>query len=1464
MDLLKSTFYCGTSIDQIDGDCENAIPCPTGDECPEGYGCFAFSQCGGIDIESLVDTFGDTERPTRAPTVPIEQVCDEQRKMSVNVGYWQSWSIYRKEDCQRMDTSTFDAAPYTHVVYSFASIDSSYRLEAWNGTYDNEVPLYKEFNTVKQRHPGTKTMIAVGGWTHNDPGPMQKRFSQMASSKSNRQTFASSVVQFMRTYGFDGLDLDWEYPGLKERGGKREDYDNYVLMTKELREAFNDAPEQFELTVAITGNITKLEMGFDLAGLAKYIDWFNIMAYDLWGSWDPQQVAYSHTDLRMIDEAVEYMSHFIQRDKLVLGLGSYARTYNLVDEDCLELGCPFDGPGAAGCEGTDGFLPYFEVADLITSRNYDYVKFDEDSQSMVMVTDGTRLISYDNTVSFNRKIEYAEEMCFMGDMLWAIDMLKDGSNPLSSNNGNSLATGDPSDQSFCGKTYQDVISGCKQPCTSGDSDQCAPGEFCFANTGCSIDSIGAPPPTKCRLCPDPSTQGMKDWLEVDYDGDTMSCSDADMAVISEFAKGSEECDAAKQSLGSTCCYTYADNPCMLCRSETEFMDLRALAELEYDGEPMTCFDLSRRLGPEESDSQQCRSAQKEHWDTCCYNQCTLCQGQGVKWWNEVEYDDETLNCGELDAKLYSDETKEESEECKEVLDQFVGECCFDYPTDPCDVCTIDGKRQTLVPNGEIEYDGATFTCAEVNNFLSPFESSAKQCSEVKGLASDTCCFDRCSLCGEGARLDPEILVELEDGEQGTCADIESGLFQERVVDSSEECTMARTLHYDACCFEIPSSPCQLCAHDEYMHFTTTIEFNDEEVTCRSASNYLQEREDSSSNTCSDAKASLVETCCYSICNICGDYSLDWDVFVNFDGKDMSCGDFNEIFREEAVVDGSEQCEDLKSDYYDTCCYQSPTTSCQLCKQGDKFFDLNDNVEVDFNGPTTCFEVANFLSRRTSESEPVCGVTQTSLFDECCYEKCNLADKPGTYPDWSAEVEMNGNKATCLELENAIKEAAISKDTTECQTLQDAFSPICSYSIPQNACDICPDNAVSIEASAEWNGKEMKCSDIKSRISAREESTSDVCMEAQNTLQDSCCFDQCEICDRSEKTDFVLTVYHEGQTKQCTEVDTYFYEKSVPASSEECTATKSEHSGCCFTEPETPCNLCKRDTEYFDIMGTNSVSYMNQKMTCSDLSDMMFRREEEDGETCSSAKDEFFDACCDTKCSLCAGKGLEAGVKISYEGRMTTCLEVDLGLGPAAIIAGSDQCNEIVSQHSADCCFDKPEVPCRICPGDNVGVDKDASVMYLGTETTCESLSNYLGSREEQQGDACQAAASDHSQDCCYERCSLCEGGKADWETFVMYEGQSISCGDFEWILRGKNVEAGSDTCNAVKDEFHGKVRQCVGPQAYFGPNGQSSLAICPPFSAASNRQKRRATCVTLTGTISMSTLMCRLITKAHR
>ena len=76
-------------------------------------------------------------------------------------------------------------------------------------------------------------MIAIGGWNEG-----VKKYSQMASSKQNRMEFIESVVDFLDEHGFDGLDVDWEYPGDTNRGGGWSDKENYSLLLEELKEAF--------------------------------------------------------------------------------------------------------------------------------------------------------------------------------------------------------------------------------------------------------------------------------------------------------------------------------------------------------------------------------------------------------------------------------------------------------------------------------------------------------------------------------------------------------------------------------------------------------------------------------------------------------------------------------------------------------------------------------------------------------------------------------------------------------------------------------------------------------------------------------------------------------------------------------------------------------------------------------------------------------------------------------------------------------------------------------------------------------------------------------------------------------------------------------------------------------------------------------------------------------------------------
>merc|ERR1711966_425647 len=161
----------------------------------------------------------DVETPDESESLLIvPTVCEDPLAMTVNQAYWRSWSSDRPETCNKFEPSDIDSTTYTHLVYSFASISSDGHLEPWAGAWD-EVDKYKEFNKVKERRPGTKTLIAATEGVFYGAGMNPVTFNEVVETRASRMAFAQSVVSFLELYEFDGIDVDWDSPLDPDKGG---------------------------------------------------------------------------------------------------------------------------------------------------------------------------------------------------------------------------------------------------------------------------------------------------------------------------------------------------------------------------------------------------------------------------------------------------------------------------------------------------------------------------------------------------------------------------------------------------------------------------------------------------------------------------------------------------------------------------------------------------------------------------------------------------------------------------------------------------------------------------------------------------------------------------------------------------------------------------------------------------------------------------------------------------------------------------------------------------------------------------------------------------------------------------------------------------------------------------------------------------------------------------------------------
>lgn len=333
--------------------------------------------------------------------------------------YYASWAAY-----SGYMPLNIPASQVTNINYAFAKIGSDLKIAMGDTSVDPT--NFNQLNQLKASHPNVRTIISIGGW--DDSG----LFSDAVLTDSSRTVFADSVVAFIRQYGFNGVDIDWEYPvagGLSANVSRPEDKTNFTLLLQKLREKLNaqSAADGKKYLLTIAGGAGSYYLSnIEPSAVASYVDYINVMTYDMHGNWD------QYTDFNAplytpaetspqykisIDTSVNnWLSKGVPASKLVVGMPFYGYIYN----------------GATG--GNNGLYQTFTSGSSISydkiAANYltnaSFNKFFHPDARVPWLFNGLVFISYDNEQSLTEKAKYIMQKGLAGAAIWELSQNKNG------------------------------------------------------------------------------------------------------------------------------------------------------------------------------------------------------------------------------------------------------------------------------------------------------------------------------------------------------------------------------------------------------------------------------------------------------------------------------------------------------------------------------------------------------------------------------------------------------------------------------------------------------------------------------------------------------------------------------------------------------------------------------------------------------------------------------------------------------------------------------------------------------------------------------------------------------------------------------------------------------------------------------------------------------------------------------
>jgi len=306
----------------------------------------------------------------------------------------------------------------THIIYAFANIKDGKIEQGFKNDFQN----FKILNETKERNPHLKILISVGGWTWSGG------FSDMSLTDTSRAKFINSAVSFIEENNLDGIDIDWEYPGLPGNGNvnRPEDKENFTSLLKEMRSALDRLGVKHDkhyLLSAATGASEKYLAHTEMCEDQKYLDFINLMTYDfcepgadsLAGHNAPLFTNPRDLNHSSCDAMVQaYMDAGVSPGKILLGVPFYGHVWQ-VDSSAHH---GLYEPGGVPKIRVHGS---YENIELNLMNKEGFVRYwDSISCAPYLFNDGEEIfITYDDEESLSDKCDYVKARGLKGAMFWS-------------------------------------------------------------------------------------------------------------------------------------------------------------------------------------------------------------------------------------------------------------------------------------------------------------------------------------------------------------------------------------------------------------------------------------------------------------------------------------------------------------------------------------------------------------------------------------------------------------------------------------------------------------------------------------------------------------------------------------------------------------------------------------------------------------------------------------------------------------------------------------------------------------------------------------------------------------------------------------------------------------------------------------------------------------------------------------